>query len=89
MNPPQMNWKKWKMGLLVSVFTGLATGAAAVAIFDNATMKQIALAVIGTAAKDILLFLKQHPIENITDTGFILPTGDKPAIPPTPPAPGV
>lgn len=62
------SWKQWKRGLLVSVITGLCTGVAGLAI--GITWKQAGYLVAGTIAKDILLYLNQHPVDSIQDTSF-------------------
>lgn len=64
-----MNWKRWKIGLLVAALTGLLTGMLGLAV--GVTWRQ-ALFLLGTSiAKDMLLFLKDHPADSVSDTGFV------------------
>lgn len=63
------NWRRWKMGLLVSAITGACTAVAVGLIVPNVTWKEAGLILAMSAAKDILLFLKQHPIESVTGLG--------------------
>jgi len=77
-----MNWKKWKLGLLVAGLTGLFNGVVCMVV--DMTAKQIAFVLIVSFAKDALLFLKQHPAEQISfDTNSITRTGNN-----TPPPDG-
>jgi len=64
-----MSWKRWKRGLLIAVLTGLATGVVAEAA--GVTIKQLAVIVAVDIGKDLLLYLKQHPIESIKETEFV------------------
>ena len=59
-----MNWRKWKLGLLVAGFTGLLNGAVFLAV--DMTAKQIAILLGVNFAKDALLYLKQHNIEAVS-----------------------
>lgn len=61
-----MNWKRWKFGLFVAVVTGLATAFAVGVVVPSMTLKEGALVCIGSIAKDVLLFLKQHPADAIS-----------------------
>jgi hypothetical protein len=56
-----MSWKRWKIGLAVAATTGLLTGVLGLAV--NMTWKQIGMLIAITVAKDLLLFLKDHPPE--------------------------
>lgn len=64
-----MNWKRWKLGLVVACLTGVASGLAALAI--GVTWGQFFILVAMNVGKDALLFLKDHPVENIQDSGFM------------------
>ncbi len=59
-----MNWRKWKLGLLVAGFTGLLNGAVFLAV--EMTWKQIVIILVLNFAKDALLYLKQHNIEAVS-----------------------
>ena len=56
-----MRWKCWKIGLAVAATTGVLTGVLGLAV--NMTWKQVGLLIAITVAKDLLLFLKDHPPE--------------------------
>lgn len=62
-----MNWKKWKIGLAVAAFTGLLTTFAVGAVVPSMTTKEAIFIALGLIAKDLLLFLKDHPVESVTD----------------------
>lgn len=62
-----MNWHRWKMGLLVSVITGVCTAFAVGLIVPSMTLKEGLLILAGSIAKDLLLYLKQHPIDQVSD----------------------
>jgi len=61
-----MNWRKWKLGLAVAAVTGLCTALAVGVIVPDMTWKQGLLVLLGSMAKDVLLFLRQHPAESIS-----------------------
>lgn len=60
-----MNWKKWKAGLGVSALTGTLTGIIGLAL--GITWEQAGLLLLVNTAKDMLLYLKDHPIEKVED----------------------
>lgn len=64
-----MSWKHWKRGLLIAVLTGAATGALGLAI--GITWTQAAILFGVSVAKDVLLYLKNHPFEKIVETSFL------------------
>jgi len=59
-----MNWTKWKLGLLVACLTGVFSGLVGLVI--GATWRQICILLVVNLAKDGLLFLKQHPVDEVT-----------------------
>jgi len=61
-----MNWRKWKLGLFVALLTGLATAFGVGAIVPAMTWKEGTLVCLASIAKDVLLFLKQHPPETVS-----------------------
>jgi len=61
-----MNWKKWKMGLLISMLSGLFTGIVGLAM--ELTWQQTLMFVAMAVAKDGQLYLAKHPVENLSDT---------------------
>jgi hypothetical protein len=76
-----MNWKQWKLGLLVAILTGIGTGvvSACIALALNCTNRQIVILFasnLGIAiGKDMVLFLQQHPADSIDfDTTHITKT---------------
>lgn len=64
-----MNWKRWKAGLAVAALTGLLTAFAVGVIVPSMTLKEGILVCLGCIAKDALLWLKEHPVENVTRNG--------------------
>ena len=61
-----MNWKRWKLGLIVACLTGLATAFTVGVIVPSMTWREGGLVCLASIAKDVLLFLKQHPAEEIS-----------------------
>lgn len=61
-----MSWKKWRRGLLIAAITGAATGAIGLSI--GVTWHQTLILFGVSIGKDLLLYLKDHPIEQIEDT---------------------
>lgn len=59
-----MSWRRWKVGLLVAVITGV--GQALVAWTVDCTVKQIVSLTAVNVGANLVLFLKQHPVESIT-----------------------
>lgn len=65
-----MKWKRWPIGLLTAILSGALSGLVGAAL--DMTAKQIWWLIGLNAAKDGLLFLKQHPFESISfDTAQI------------------
>lgn len=64
-----MNWKRWKIGLLVAAITGGLTGFIGLAV--GVTWRQALFLVGSCVAKDMLLFLKDHPADAVTDTAAV------------------
>lgn len=67
-----MNFKRWKLGLGLATITGLCTGLVAWSVIATPIgwLAFIKL-VVACAAKDLMLYLKDHPEDSISDTGFI------------------
>ena len=61
-----MNWKRWKLGFVVAAVTGLCTALAVGVIVPTMTWKEGVLVCLASIAKDVLLFLKQHPADEIS-----------------------
>lgn len=62
-----MNWRRWKLGLFVSVITGGCTAFAVGLVVPTMTLREGLLVFAGSVAKDVLLFLKAHPPETIIE----------------------
>lgn len=62
-----MNTKKWKMGLVVSLIIGFFTACAAAAVLDLHVDLKFILFFLGLVGKDVVLYLKEHPVESIKD----------------------
>ena len=58
-----MNWKLWKLGLLVATITGICTALVVGAVVPTMSLKEGCFVCLCFIAKDVLLFLKQHPIK--------------------------
>lgn len=69
-----MNWKQWKIGLLVACISGAASVFVVNTIDPNIGWKQLVFLILGFTAKDALLYLKAHPVEQIQDTITITTT---------------
>jgi len=69
-----MSWKKWKRGLLIAILTGIGTGLVGLAVGIN--WEQALILVGVSVGKDLLLYLKQHPIETVSDTTHLLKKGE-------------
>lgn len=61
-----MNWKRWKFGFVVAAITGLCTALAVGVIVPSMTLKEGFLVCLASIAKDVLLFLKQHPADEVS-----------------------
>jgi hypothetical protein len=68
-----MKWNQWKIGVLVAILTGIASGAVGLAIGLN--RNQILILFATNIGKDLGLFLVKHPPESISfDTTSITKT---------------
>lgn len=62
-----MAWKRWRVGLLVAVVTGICTAFTVGMIVPAMTWREGALVLMGSIGKDLLLFLKEHPVGQISN----------------------
>ncbi len=60
-----MNWKKWKIGLLVAFGCGLLTAGAGLSGAMN--WKSFVAVLCASLITNLGNFLKQHPIEDVKD----------------------
>lgn len=73
-----MNLKRWKIGAIVSIFTGLATAFAVGFVVPTMTLKEGIFVCLASIGKDFLLFQKQHPVEDISfDTAEVKKTKEQ------------
>lgn len=73
-----MNYRKWKLGLAISIGTGFCSGLAMLGVREgNVNWLMFAAVIAGTIAKDLGLWLKDHPVDSISDTGFQTKDGIK------------
>lgn len=69
-----MNWKHWKIGLMVACFSGLLTALAAAMAFDKIIPWKFSLFILGSMAQSGLLYLKQNPVEKISEDSVTVST---------------
>lgn len=62
------NWKRWKLGLVVAVITGLASAGVALSASDHIGWKGLLLVLGYNVGQNVLLFLNQHPVDSVSDT---------------------
>jgi hypothetical protein len=60
-----MKWRKWRLGLLVAIMTGCFTALTGLAA--GITREQFLIILLVSIGKDALLFLKEHPVDTITN----------------------
>ncbi len=60
-----MNWRRWKLGLIVAAIIGFFTACGAAAILDVKLNAQFFLFFLGLIGKDVIMFLKDHPVDAI------------------------
>lgn len=77
----KFSWKRWKLGFAIAMLSGVFQACVAWASATSITPKGIAMCFLANVAPSMLLFLKQHPADDVSfDTANIV----KPQ-PPTPP----
>jgi len=54
-------WKLWKRGAVVAGITGLVSAGGAWALATQMNLKATIALFVGMVAKDMLLYLNQHP----------------------------
>jgi len=72
-----MNWKKWKLGLIVSALTAILSAAGAWALATEMNLKSTIALFVGFLAKDLLLYLTKHPVDSLSETTFITKVTDE------------
>ncbi len=65
----KFSWRRWRFGLFVAVITGICTSFAVGVIVPTMTLREGILVFTGMIAKDMLLFLKEHPVDSILLNG--------------------
>lgn len=60
-------WIKWKAGLIVAIVSGALTGLIGITVDNKLSWKVVGVLAAVSAAKDMVLYLKDHPIENALD----------------------
>ena len=73
-----MKWSLWKKSLLVAMLTGLFTALSGIAA--GITWRQFGIILAVCVGKDALLFLKDHPVEDITDTTLLKKDDSTPTV---------
>ena len=67
----KMSWKRWRIGLLVATITGVCTAFTVGLIVPAMTLKEGSFILLASIAKDLLLFLKDHPVESVEESTSI------------------
>jgi hypothetical protein len=62
-----MKWRKWKAGLVVAGVSGILSGVMGLTFAREIDWIAFAGALVIGAAKDMALFLKDHPIDAVVD----------------------
>lgn len=62
-----MNWKRWRISLAVAALTGVLTGIVTLGVVDKVTWKELLILLAVNMGKDMLLFLKEHPVEKVEE----------------------
>lgn len=66
-----ISWKRWKLGFVVAAIIGFFTACAAAAVLDVKLDLKFYLFFIGLIGKDVILFLQNHPVDQVSfDTTF-------------------
>jgi hypothetical protein len=68
----KMSWRRWKLGLLVAILTGFFTGLAYLSTIDTASLAvliKFSLVTLGVIGKDAVLFLQNHPVDEVEVDG--------------------
>lgn len=63
----QNNWRKWRAGFAVATVIAFLGGFIASSVAPEITSNHLYLLIVVNAAKDIVLWLKNHPIEDVVD----------------------
>lgn len=63
-----MNWKKWKIGLVIAVFCGVLNAGAS--LVDGMHWKAFLAVLCTSLLTNLLTYLKDHPVDAISDTVF-------------------
>ena len=57
------SWKRWKLGLYISIGTGLFTGV--IGLGAGMTWKGALMLIAASVGKDFVLYQSQHPVDSI------------------------
>jgi hypothetical protein len=61
-----MSWRKWKLGLVVAFIIGFFTACAGASVLDVVLNFKFVMFFLGLIGKDLILFLINHPVDQIT-----------------------
>lgn len=61
-----MNWKKWRIGLVIAIFCGVLTAGAG--LMDSMSWKSFTAVLCTALLTNLLNFLRQHPVEAVVDS---------------------
>jgi len=62
-----MQWQRWRIGIVVAAITGVCTTFTVGLIVPGMTLKEGLLILAASIGKDVLLFLKNHPVESVAE----------------------
>lgn len=62
-----MSWNRWKLGLVVAIITGFFSGGVVAFVDPDMPLKKLAFIVAYFICQNALLFLKDHPVDRISD----------------------
>lgn len=62
-----MSWRKWKLSLIVASITGIFSGGVVAFVDPNINWKGLTFILLYNICQNGMLFLKDHPVDKITE----------------------
>lgn len=72
MNNLSMSWRRWKLGLIVSIITGVFSGGVVAFVAPTLSWKQILFILLYNICQNGMLFLTNHPVDKLTENTEII-----------------